>query len=238
MVDGHARGLFGETSFEHVPGSLLFADMARTSRHESTASRSMTLAVPRDIALRLGIDPARAHGQVRGGAGAALLGAHLLQIIEAAQMLPAALEEQLARTILDLLVVAADVRGGADGGLMAAAPSAAALRVRDEIESRLESPSLKVGDLARRLGMSRSSLHRWFAEEGGVQPYIRERRLQAALRALKDHSAQEQIGAIAERLGFSDGAHLSRLFRARFGMTPREFRAEASLSRDERESRR
>lgn len=229
MVEGQARGVFGDTAFTHVAGSVLFGDMARTSRHESTASRSATLAVPRDVALRLGIDPAVAHGQVIAGAAAGLLGAHLLQIVEAAPMLPAAREEQLARTILDLLVIAADPLRDGGSGRVAAMPGAAVVRARGEIENRLGSPTLTVGDLARRLGMSRSSLHRLFATNGGVRAYIRERRLEAALRALQGQDHGESIGSIAERLGFSDGAHLSRLFRARFGMTPSDARAGAAL---------
>jgi AraC-like DNA-binding protein len=69
-----------------------------------------------------------------------------------------------------------------------------------------------------------------FAQEGGAQAYIRERRLQAALRALQAQGHREPIGLIAERLGFSDGAHMSRLFRARFGITPSDARADAALS--------
>ena len=36
---------------------------------------------------------------------------------------------------------------------------------------------------------------------------------------------------IAERLGFSDAAHLSRLFRSRFGLSPSDCRAEARRAR-------
>ena len=42
--------------------------------------------------------------------------------------------------------------------------------------------------------------------------------------ALADQYRQESIGAVAHRLGFSDAAHLSRTFRGRYGMTPREYR--------------
>ena len=230
MAEGQARGVFGDRDFNHAAGSLLFADMALTSRHESTASRTAMLAVPRALALRLGIDPAAAHGTVVSGPSATLLGAHLLQLVEAAPMLPATRAEQLARSVLDLLVVAADPLVE-DGEMRdAASQSVALLRARAEIEARLGSPTLRAGDLARRLGMSRTSLHRLFAQEGGVQAYIRERRLQAALRALQRAGDLEPIGAVAERLGFCDGAHLTRLFRTRFGMTPSDARAAAAAA--------
>ena len=53
-----------------------------------------------------------------------------------------------------------------------------------------------------------------------MQAYIRGRRLEAVRLALADPAAREPIYTLAERFGFSDAAHLSRLFRARYGLTP------------------
>jgi AraC-like DNA-binding protein len=99
-----------------------------------------------------------------------------------------------------------------------------AARARTEIRANLESPSLNVAGLCRRLNISRSTLHRLFESEGGVQTYIRNSRLDAGRIALLDSTNDERIGAIAERLGFSDAAHFSRLFRARFDETPSQCR--------------
>lgn len=41
----------------------------------------------------------------------------------------------------------------------------------------------------------------------------------------------EPIGNVAHRFGFSDAPHLSRAFRTRYGMTPREYRQMIVLSR-------
>ena len=76
------------------------------------------------------------------------------------------------------------------------------------------------------------NFHRLFEAEGGVQAYIRERRLEAARLALGDPANGEPIYAIAERLGFSDAAHLSRLFRERFGASPSQFRAQGREEKD------
>ena len=224
MVEGRARGMFDDKAFSHVPGTLLFGDMTRTSRHQSTRSRTVTLAVPRDVALSRGIDPRVAHGQVVAGGSAGLFGAHLLRIVEAAPSLPAQRADQIAETVLGLLGIAYADLGQPGHGRGRTEAGTLALRARAEIEQRLGSPLLSVGNLARSLDMSRSSLHRLFAQEGGVRAYIRERRLQAALRALEGEGG-ERIGQIAERLGFSDAAHLSRLFRARFGITPSDARS-------------
>ena len=105
------------------------------------------------------------------------------------------------------------------------------MRARKEVQAHLGSPALTVANLCRKLGVSRSTLHRLFEEGGGVQAYIRDMRLEAARQALLNPENPERIGDLAERLGFSDAAHLSRLFKARFGETPSDCRARSLLSR-------
>jgi AraC-like DNA-binding protein len=56
-------------------------------------------------------------------------------------------------------------------------------------------------------------------------------RLERARAALADIDRGEAIGDIAHRFGFSDASHLSRTFRAHFGMTPREYRHLAAADR-------
>jgi AraC-like DNA-binding protein len=46
-------------------------------------------------------------------------------------------------------------------------------------------------------------------------------------RALLDPARDDPLYVLAERLGFSDAPHLSRLFRARYGLTPSAWRARA-----------
>jgi AraC-like DNA-binding protein len=225
-MTGRARGIAGGHSFDQTAGSLLFSDVGQTSLHESTGSRSIMLSMSRGIALELGLDVQAMHGTVVSSQAAVMFASHLQQILRAAPELGQDDMPRLSRTVLDLLALAVgasgrSVRLSGDSGRLAA------LRARDEIERRLGSPTLGIADLCRRLQISRSSLHRLFAEEGGVQAYIRGRRLEAARTALLDPGNGETVGAIAERLGFSDTAHLSRLFRARYGETPSDCRAAA-----------
>jgi AraC-like DNA-binding protein len=149
---------------------------------------------------------------------------HLAKLSEALHLIPPGDAPRLARTLLDLLVVAVHASAGSARRTPEPLLGMAA-RARGEIHANLESPSLSVASLCRRLKVSRSTLHRLFEKEGGVQTYIRNCRLNAARIALLDSDNEERIGAIAERLGFSDAAHLSRLFRARFGETPSQCRA-------------
>ena len=78
--------------------------------------------------------------------------------------------------------------------------------------------------LCTTLGVSRARLFRAFQSEAGIHNYILRQRLERARVALADRDRAEPIGTIAHRLGFSDPGHLSRSFRARFGMSPRDYR--------------
>jgi AraC-like DNA-binding protein len=71
-------------------------------------------------------------------------------------------------------------------------------------------------------------LQKLFEAEGStVTDWIRRRRLDHCKRELLDpRNAGEPISRIAARWGLADSSHFSRLFRATYGMSPREFRSE------------
>ena len=65
------------------------------------------------------------------------------------------------------------------------------------------------------------------AQNMKVSEWIRNRRLEAVRRQLVDPVlADEPISAVAARWGFPDPAHFSRLFKATYGRSPRQFRRE------------
>ncbi|MEE9095849.1 helix-turn-helix transcriptional regulator [Pseudarthrobacter phenanthrenivorans] len=95
------------------------------------------------------------------------------------------------------------------------------------IENRLWDETLDAEDLATRLNVSTRTLHRAFRAQGAtVSLWIRERRLDRCRRDLQDPNFHHlSVGAIAAQWGLKDAAHFSRLFKARFGESPRKFRA-------------
>ena len=100
-------------------------------------------------------------------------------------------------------------------------------RAQALIERSLGS-DLRVDALASALNVSRNALYAVFNEQGGVQAYISERRLQRCYETINaDDRAAETIGAIAFSLGFRSEAHFSRAFKKRFGVGPRDLRAVA-----------
>jgi AraC-like DNA-binding protein len=92
------------------------------------------------------------------------------------------------------------------------------------IEQELDNPALAPIMIANRHGCSLRALHALFAEfSETVSGSIRVARLEKCRSALLTPHA-ERIGQIALRWGFSDAAHFSKLFKATYGASPRQFR--------------
>ena len=222
MVTGSAHGVFDDREFHEEAGSFHFHDITRRSIHVSTASRTFSVVVPRPLAIQLFGKLDDLHGLVVSGPCADLLLAHAGRVWRSLPYLDRSSAPALGRSFLDLLIVAAAQARAAASPMDTAATK---LRQRAEtlIDSRLNTP-VSIQALCGALDVPRNSLFAAFREDGGVQNYIRATRLERAKAALADLERREPIGTIAIRLGFCDAAHLSRLFRARFGMAPRDYR--------------
>ncbi|GAA1617467.1 helix-turn-helix domain-containing protein [Actinoplanes couchii] len=116
------------------------------------------------------------------------------------------------------------VRGAADSTDPLTAP-ALVEAAKNLAESHLTDAGLGPATLAAALHVSVRTLQRAFAGTGeSVTSYIRRRRLDRAHRDLTDPAAHLTVSEIAARWQFSDGAHLSRAFRQRYGTTPTDVR--------------
>ena len=95
------------------------------------------------------------------------------------------------------------------------------------IMSGLRDPSMSVAGIAAQLRLSPSTLHRaWTGEACSIAEWIWAQRLDAARRDLCNPAMRARsVSEIAFSWGFSDAAHFSRAFRARFGCSARELRA-------------
>ena len=132
--------------------------------------------------------------------------------------------DELGETLLGLLRALA-LDGPFERRSAPAAPLLA--QVKAHIERQLGDPSLGPTTIAAAHFISPRYLHRLFRAEGWtVSEWIRRARLERCRRDLADPAlARETILAIAARWGMPDAAHFSRVFRAAYGCSPREFRA-------------
>ena len=94
------------------------------------------------------------------------------------------------------------------------------------IASGLRDPSLSVAGIAAQLRLAPSTLHRaWTGEACSIAERIWAQRLDAAHRDLCNPALRARsVSEIAFSWGFSDAAHFSRAFRARFGCSASELR--------------
>ncbi len=96
------------------------------------------------------------------------------------------------------------------------------------VERHMEDADSNLDVLARELGMSRASLNRKFRAllDQSSNQFVQGVRLERGAELLRKESLT--VGEVALRTGFGSTAYFGKLFRARFGQTPGEYRAAAS----------
>ncbi|WP_030453387.1 helix-turn-helix domain-containing protein [Herbidospora cretacea] len=108
-----------------------------------------------------------------------------------------------------------------------AARRAMLLRITSYIEGHLGDPGLDPARIAAAHHISTRYLHKLFsAESTTVAAWIRTRRLERCVRDLRDPlQAARPVSAIGAQWGFPDASHFSRLFKAAYGLSPRDYRS-------------
>jgi AraC-like DNA-binding protein len=165
---------------------------------------------------------------ISGASGAGKLASTLLRTLSGVSLAPSA-QDQVAGTLIDLLAVALGSRL-ADGKVCESSVQTAwFVRIRNHIEANLGDPALSRSTIAAALGVSIRHVSSVFAANGmSVTSYIWERRLHRCHMALADQSQRgRSISSIAFGWGFNDMSHFSRVFRDRYGASPKEHRHNA-----------
>ncbi|HWJ74727.1 MAG TPA: AraC family transcriptional regulator [Kaistia sp.] len=119
------------------------------------------------------------------------------------------------------------------GGLQTrktAQPIAAVTRAKALLEAEFDR-AIGSADLERVSGMDRFETARHFRRFTGTSPhrYLVGRRLAAAHELIAGGAA---LSDVAARVGFADQSHMTRAFKARFGMTPGRFRSLVTAGAD------
>lgn len=98
-------------------------------------------------------------------------------------------------------------------------------RAKELVAAQLSNPALRPEDIGHAIGVSRRALYNLFGQVGETpMGYVREQRLKEAARRLRNASLTDAtVTRIAYDLGFADPSHFARLFRAQYGMSPRQW---------------
>lgn len=106
------------------------------------------------------------------------------------------------------------------------------LQFQQHIAANLADPQLSPAKIADALHVSRRTLYAALSPaEEGVAAEIRRQRLERARAMLLDPSQTRSVAEIAAAVGLPNAAHFSRIFRARYGLSPRELRGLRAPSR-------
>jgi AraC-like DNA-binding protein len=213
----------------HVPG-ILALDMDQPCTVRSFHSRILLLFVPRALVEKSFPDAASLHGRWVHATTplTRLLIEHLLALNRQIVGLGKTEARQSFLTTVELLVAAFSRQAGLSGNARAAVRAAVYGQVRRYVEAHLHDPDLSPDSVLASLHLSRASVYRIFAHEGGLAAYIRNRRLRMAADELVRYPHLE-VQDIAYGLGFNDASTFTRAFRRAFDVAPRDLHAYAPL---------
>ncbi|MCX5063880.1 MULTISPECIES: helix-turn-helix domain-containing protein [unclassified Streptomyces] len=207
-----SRPLRGWRGVEAGPARLLMVDLPRS-----------LVPVPPDRAAR--VTAVRITGEV---GIPSLLRATVTRMADDTEHYSPAEAVQLSGVLTDLVsLLVAHVSDAPGEPTRDAERRLLMVRIQAFVDHRLGDADLSPATIAAAHHIGARTLHRLFEQHGlTVAGWIRQRRLERCRRDLTTPSlAGQPIGAIARRWCFADGAHLSRAFKAAYGITPGTWRA-------------
>lgn len=206
------------------PGDVMLLDPGVPFQQTFSAPFAyMSFMIPREfVAGRVATAHLEAVTRIRGGDGlGGLLAGKLRNLADHAGSVDMAAGRMLADQLVDVLALSVGRAAGpapARGLLLQAA--------LDAVEGRLRDPDLAPAVVARHLCVSVRHLHGLFADHGTTfGRWVLRRRLEHSHRDLVDPAwAHCTVGEVATMWGFRDASHFARVFRDRYGVSPREHR--------------
>lgn len=154
-----------------------------------------------------------------------------VRMIEAGEAIASPEVRQLVTThVHDLVALAFGVTRDREALIGARGKRAGRLAaIKQDILSNLADPTLSVGKVARRQGLTPRYIHKIFEAHGAsFSEFVVGQRLERVHRMLCDRRFDHlSISDIALHVGFGDLSYFNRTFRRRFEATPSEVRAEA-----------
>jgi AraC-like DNA-binding protein len=217
------------------PGDLSILDSNRTyTRIYETEFRSLAcrfpqnfLDLPRDSIAHLTATRFEAASDL-----VQLVGPFLSQTAATIDLVSLASKARLMNNAVDLMSTLLHKElGFRNGSNFTHKRSSLIAQISAYIDAHLSDPELSPRDIARANLISTRHLHSIFRDQGvTVSTRIRSLRLARCLRDLLDPQLREtSISETANRWGFFDSSHFSRVFRSAYGESARDVRRRTSL---------
>lgn len=224
--DGGYSGVTGRRELTVRPGDVVVHDMTGTSRTTTGTSHVISLLIPRHMLdNQLGRE-ADLNGLVlsRDTPLGAFAASSIRGLAKTIPLLSSTEADFIATGAAGLIASLLNAQAGEMDAVRSAMLTSLTERALDYIRANLAG-DLSVATLCAALHVSRSHLHRAFADVGGVANAVRRLRLTTAWTELRNPSNRRlSISMIAYRCGFSNDAHFSTQFKDAFGLRPSEAR--------------
>ncbi|RCK41444.1 hypothetical protein TH25_23755 [Thalassospira profundimaris] len=225
---------------EHIAraGDMVVFDLACEMQSQTSDFRHVSVIIPRSRLIPLLDHPDHHHMQLLPSSLplARMLADYIVLLNRNLSAMDDITGVDLFPTVVSMVAACLNMVGpGGVNDKVALSENLTDFRIRTFIENNIGKEDLDVNRICDECGISRSALYRLFREEGGVRYFLREQRLNRAMRELLAYPDQ-QIAIIAARNGFTHANDFSRAFRRRFGMTPRELRAAHVAYKAQRET--
>jgi AraC-like DNA-binding protein len=223
QIEGSVDNDYGGRRARCQAGDVHIVDYARPFRSAATDYANLMIVVARESvpAALLAMEP---HGLVfpRTSGAACLIGAALQEFYAQADHLTMSDAVAAIEGIVALTAACARATVAGEESDQLKSRKKAALNY---IDANLANAQLGPDEIAAATNLSRASLYRLMAEEGGIRAVVLKRRLDEALRLmLADGRDEHSLKKIVKRFGFGGMSQFSRAFRARFGASPSQYR--------------
>jgi AraC family transcriptional activator of tynA and feaB len=216
-------------------GDLVLTDSAMpySLRYEEDCSTLVMILTASDLANRLPAPDDLLGVKMCGRDGMAATASSLLAgIWEEARAgeIPETMGDTLASAVLDVFAASWMATSKAQVAESAVSISRR-IQIRRHVEAHLRDPELSARSVAGAFGISPRYLHIIFSSgEETVSNMVLRRRLEECAKQLRDPVwLRRTITEIAFSWGFNNATHFARVFREKYGMSPRDYRA-AQLS--------
>ncbi len=192
--------------------------------------RHVIVKIPRTmLEARIGNTADLTGREHRASSGIGALAMGMIALLpDQADLLDSISEMKVAEQLLDLTALA--LTTGREHKATISSPRATALlRLKATVERLLVEPELKPERVAAEAGISVRYANTLLGEEHtSLERYVAERRLERCRAAFDDATQSHRtVSEIAFSWGFSDLSHFGRRFKARYGLTPTEYRRRA-----------
>ncbi|XYD11330.1 helix-turn-helix domain-containing protein [Methylobacterium sp. NMS12] len=209
-----------------APGDAVLFDATQPMRTRVEDADYVTVILARDLVEAAAPNARRLHGHILSRNLPNSIGKAVLSIARRAASFSSDLEIGSSQLLAGLLGQIEGDRVDIHDGCSGETELEASRRLRAElfIDDNL-GLNLDVDLIARRTGVSRSSLYRAFRAVGGIEMTIAKRRAARLKSLMLRPDEGRQISSLAFTLGFSNISHCSRVFKEIYGQTPSQLRA-------------